>query len=158
MICDSSSTIEHCGYGVLDLNRFYWPKQHHALETGWTFQIKRTSVPAGETKPSQRSMSITSYTYPCTTTCSKGDGTTYNWCRKSNGGWDYCSVREGYGSYGKKCQKNTSGSYVFGQTCSFHYRKYMWCYTTDNSWDYCSPVDWPAYRKTLNPNYGKSNW
>jgi len=77
---------------------------------------------------------LTASGYPCGTECSRGEGTSYYWCRPNPAfrnanikNWDYCSPKSGLTELGKQCD-NTCDTYGF---------EYKWC-KVGSSWGYCS--------------------
>ena len=82
------------------------------------------------------------YNYRCAEPCDN-KGTSYYWCNKEKGGWDYCSPTPKLGvhlsdhieltRYGVKCR----------DICGLKGEDYYWCSQHGSSvwnwWDYCSP-------------------
>ena len=83
------------------------------------------------------------FNYQCINRCSQKGGTSYYWCEKNDGGWDYCSPSPRLGvhvsdhveltRYGAKCR----------DICATKGESYFWCSqhggSVYNWWDYCSP-------------------
>eukprot|EP00092_Neocalanus_flemingeri_P022570 GFUD01024473.1.p1 GENE.GFUD01024473.1~~GFUD01024473.1.p1 ORF type:complete len:374 (+),score=109.61 GFUD01024473.1:126-1247(+) len=85
----------------------------------------------------------TRYNYRCEEPCGNEGGTSYYWCNKEGGSWDYCSPTPRLGvhisdhveltRYGVKCR----------DICGLKGEDYYWCSQHGGSvwswWEYCSP-------------------
>lgn len=76
------------------------------------------------------SKDITTDGYYCATECQYYTSGGYFWCRKFNGGWNYCSPTNQIDSHGRVCDSQCSRA----QGTS-----YYWCYynSDSNQWDRC---------------------
>merc|ERR1719206_1569629 len=89
----------------------------------------------------------TRYNYKCTEKCEK-KGTSYYWCNKEGGSWDYCSPSAKLGVHKSDHVELTRYGVKCRDVCGLKGENYYWCTQHggdyNNWWDYCSPEYTPG--------------